>query len=106
MEFVDNTTLRHAVGLFAAKPEQRTALDVLRCCMCGELLSDTTGSDVFATGEQPFRQGSELRIRTGTGPDGGRALFAFTRQTEIEPRATPGSTCGPSIAVSAAELLG
>jgi SseB protein N-terminal domain len=80
-KLVDNMTVRRAVAQFAAQPGQRGALEVLRMCMYGELLLDITGSDAFTRG--PFAQGSRLQIRTGTGPDGGSALFAFTHNNEI-----------------------
>ncbi|MGV0788392.1 SseB family protein [Mycolicibacterium sp. XJ2] len=69
------------MGEFAAQPNQRTSLDVLRSCMYGELLFDITGSDEPQDGS--FGAGSELQFRGGTGPDGGRALYVFTRQEEI-----------------------
>lgn len=81
MELVDNVIVRRAVGEFAAHPDQRGALEVLRSCMYGELLFDLTGSDVPVDGS--FPRGSRIQIRGGTGPGGGRALFAFTRHEEI-----------------------
>ena len=81
MNLVDNVTVRRAVDGFAAQPGQRGVLEVLRSCMYGELLFDITGSD--APADASFRAGSQLQIRGGTGPGGGRALFAFTRQEEI-----------------------
>ena len=88
-KLVDNVTVRRAVGQFAAQPGQRGGLEVLRLCMYGELLLDITGSDAF-TGER-FAQGSRLQIRTGTGPDGGSALFAFTHNNEIARLYPPGT---------------
>ena len=41
---VDHEALRQAVGAFAAEPCQKRALEVLRLCMYGELLLDTTMS--------------------------------------------------------------
>ncbi|WP_422741966.1 SseB family protein [Mycobacterium sp. WMMD1722] len=81
MNPVDNDAVRRAVAAFAIRPEQSTALEVLRQCMFGELLLDVTGSDAPVGGS--FRKGGTLRINGGTGPDGGRALFAFSRQSEI-----------------------
>jgi hypothetical protein len=49
--------------------------------MSGALLFDITGSDAPTGGA--FPAGSRLQIRGGTGPGGGRALFAFTRNEEI-----------------------
>jgi hypothetical protein len=86
---VDNVTLRRVVGEFAAQPGQRRAHEVLRSCMYGDLLFDVTGSTAFADG--PFAAGSRLQIRGGTGPGGGRALFAFTRQEEIGRLYPPGT---------------
>lgn len=89
MEPLDNAIVRKAVASFAATPSQATALEVLRSCMFGDLLLDTTGSDVpTATG---FPVGSRLQIRRGTGPDGRGALFAFTRNEEIARLYPPGT---------------
>lgn len=89
MELVDNTVVRKAVASFAAQPNQATALEVLRSCMFGDLLLDTTGSDApTATG---FAPGARLQIRRGTGPDGKGALFAFTRNEEIARLYPPGT---------------
>lgn len=81
VRLVDNVAVRQAVSAFAAEPAQRSALEVLRSCMYGELLFDITGSDGAADGS--FAAGSRLQIRRGTGPGGGSALFAFTRNEEI-----------------------
>jgi hypothetical protein len=89
MELVDNVAIRRAVGEFAAQPGQRRLLDVLRSCMYGELLLDLTGSDKPVGGS--FSQGSRIQVRGGTGPDGGRALFAFTRQEEMARLYPPGT---------------
>lgn len=89
MELVDNAIVRRAVASFAAQPNQKAALEVLRSCMFGDLLLDTTGSDVpTAAG---FPPGSRLQIRRGTGPDGKGALFAFTRNEEIARLYPPGT---------------
>lgn len=88
---VDNVALRQAVAAFAAQPNQRGALEVLRLCMFGEVLFDITGSDAF-TGQTPFAAGSRLQIRGGTGPHGkGSALFAYTRHEEIARLHPPGA---------------
>lgn len=50
MDLVDNVTVRRVVGEFAAQPDQRRALEVLRSCMYGELLFDITGSDAPVDG--------------------------------------------------------
>ncbi|MCV7231603.1 SseB family protein [Mycobacterium branderi] len=89
MKLVDNSTVRRAVAQFAGAPCQKFALDVLRSCMYGELLFDITGSDAFGDGS--FRKGGQLQICGGTGPDGGRALFAFTRHEEIARRYPAGT---------------
>ncbi|MCV7347336.1 SseB family protein [Mycolicibacterium rhodesiae] len=89
MKLVDNTIVRAAVASFAAQPNQAAALEVLRSCMFGDLLLDTTGSDApTATG---FAPGARLQIRRGTGPDGKGALFAFTRNEEIARLHPPGT---------------
>ena len=103
MSLVDNVTVRRAVGQFAAQPEQRRAIEVLRSCMFGELLFDLTGSDTPVDGS--FPRGSRIQIRGGTGPDGGRALFAFTRQEEIS-RLYPPGTHTQSMVTPAAGALG
>jgi hypothetical protein len=86
---VDHETVRRAVGGFAAEPNLRTSLEVLRSCMYGELLFDITGSDPPVDGA--FPAGSRLQFRGGAGPDGGRALFAFTRIAEIAKLYPPGT---------------
>lgn len=99
---VDHAALRRAVAEFAAQPGQQRCFEVLRSCMYGELLFDITGSDAF-TGT-PFATGSELRIHGGTGPNGGKALFAFTRNEEIA-RMHPPGTATQSLAQPAAGAL-
>jgi hypothetical protein len=86
-KLVDNVTIRRAVDAFAAHPEQRRALEVLRLCMYGDLLFDITGSTAF----EPFAAGSRLQIRKGAGPNGGSALYAFTRNEEIARLYPPGT---------------
>ena len=104
MDLVDNTAVRRAVAAFAARPEQRTALEVLRQCMFGELLLDVTGSEAPEGGT--FAPGNRLQINGGTGPDGGRALFAFTRNEEIARQHPPGTRTQSMVtpAVGALEL--
>jgi hypothetical protein len=99
---VDNAAVRRAVGRFAAQPGQRGALDVLRECMYGDLLFDVTGSDAFTA--DVLAPGSRLQIRTGTGPDGGSALYAFTRNDEIG-RLYPPGTRTQSLVTSAVGAL-
>ncbi|KUH81414.1 MULTISPECIES: SseB family protein [unclassified Mycobacterium] len=103
MELVDNSTVRRAVGEFAAQPDQRRAIEVLRSCMYGELLFDLTGSDKQV--DNSFPRGSRIQIRGGTGPGGGRALFAFTRQEEIARLYPPGTEI-QSMVTPAAGALG
>ncbi|MGE2724413.1 SseB family protein [Mycolicibacterium pulveris] len=62
---------------------------LIRSCMYGELLFDLTGSDQPENGS--YSRGSQIQVRGGTGPDGGRALFAFTRQEETARLYPPGT---------------
>jgi hypothetical protein len=83
---VDNASLRAAVEAFATNPEQSTYLDVVRGCLQGQLLLDSTGSDrptVEPDGSYSFPAGATLQFAGGTGPDGKPALFAFTTQQQI-----------------------
>ena len=68
MELVDNAIVRKAVESSAAQPNQATLREVLRSCMFGDLLLDTTGLDA-AIGAT-FPAGSRLQPRRGTGSDG------------------------------------
>ncbi|OHT88962.1 SseB family protein [Mycobacteroides saopaulense] len=104
MDLVDHTGLRRAVTAFAAQPGEQQVYDVLRACMYGKLLLDTTGSDEPVAGPSPFPTGARLQIRGGTGPDGGRALFAYTRQEEIARHHPPG-TQTQSLVQSAPSVL-
>lgn len=84
MALVDNAPLRAAVAAFAAKSEQETYLEVVRSVFQGDLLLDSTGSTITTTEDgTSIAAGSTLAFHEGTGPDGGRALFAFTRQEEV-----------------------
>ncbi|OBH87225.1 hypothetical protein A5681_13780 [Mycobacterium scrofulaceum] len=89
VRLVDHVVLRRAVAAFAAQPNQRGALEVLRSCMYGEVLLDVTGSDALS--DKPFAAGSQLQIRGGTGPNGGSALFCYTRNEEIARLHPPGA---------------
>jgi hypothetical protein len=83
---VDNASLRAAVEAFATNPEQSTYLDVVRACLQGRVLLDSTGSDrptVEVDGSYSFPAGATLQFAGGTGPDGTPALFAFTSQEQI-----------------------
>lgn len=83
---VDNASLRAAVEAFATNPEQSSYLDVIRACLQGRMLLDSTGSDrptVEADGSYSFPAGATLQFAGGTGPDGKPALFAFTSLEQI-----------------------
>lgn len=81
---VDNVALRRAIAQFAEKGEQPKYLEVVRNLLQGELLFDTTGSDISMTEDgSSIAKGSTVTFREGAGPDGERALFAFTRQEEV-----------------------
>ncbi|MBV0916344.1 SseB family protein [Mycobacteroides chelonae] len=104
MELVDNANLRRAVGAFAAEPGRRRLYDVLRACMHGEVLFDITGSDPLVQGSNLSPSGTLLQIRGGTGPDGSRALFAYTRNEEVA-RHHPAGTHYQTLVQSAASAL-
>ena len=81
---VDNVPLRRAIAAFADSGEQSSYLEVVRNILHGELLFDTTGSEIAMTEDgSSLTQGSTFGFRSGTGPDGERALLAFTRQEEV-----------------------
>lgn len=102
MRLVDNVDVRRAVAAFAAQPEQGRAFEVLRQCMIGELLFDVTGSDAPENGT--FAAGSRLQFRGGTGPNGGRALFAFTRHEEVARLYPPGTRTQSMVTPAAGAL--
>lgn len=81
-DLVDNLALRAAVAAFQADSTQQTYWEVLRNTLQGDLLVDITGSTPPVDGV--LQKGAVLRFHEGTGPDGGRALFAFTRQEEAQ----------------------
>lgn len=84
VDLVDNVTLRAAVAEFAGKSEQSTYLEVIRALLQGDLLLDATGSKLAMSDDgSTIQKGSTFAFHEGTGPDGQRALFAFTRQQEI-----------------------
>lgn len=85
-----NEAVRAAVAAFAADPNERTSMDVLRSCLHGELLLDITGSDVTLVGGEPAEVGA-LEIRGVEAPDGGQALLAFTSAAEITRMHPPGT---------------
>ena len=95
-DLVDNLPLRTAVEAFAAESNQQTYWEVLRNTLQGDLLYDITGSTPPVDGV--LQKGAVLRFHEGTGPDGGRALFAFTRQEEAQKMHPdePASTLGQS----------
>ncbi|WP_309614986.1 SseB family protein [Salinibacterium sp.] len=83
-DLVDNVALRRAIAAFSESSEHPAYLEVVRNIMHGDLLFDTTGSALTMTEDgSSIAQGSTLAFREGTGPDGERALFAFTRQEEV-----------------------
>lgn len=83
-QLVDNVPLRAAVARFAADPNQATYWEVLRNTLQGDILLDLTGSSITMTEDgSSIAEGSTLAFQGGTGPDGGTALFAFTRQEEV-----------------------
>jgi len=100
-DLVDNLPLRTAVEAFAANSNQQTYWEVLRNTLQGDLLFDITGSTPPVDGV--LQKGAVLRFHEGTGPDGGRALFAFTRQEEAqkmhpdEPAATLGQNAASTL---------
>ena len=83
MALVDNIPLRYSVTAFAAESNQATYLDVVRNTLQGDLLLDSTGSTITMADESHIAAGSTFAFHEGTGPDGERALFAFTRQEEV-----------------------
>lgn len=102
-ELVDNDRVRRAVAAFAAEPKHETMLDVLRARLTGELLLDVTGSELDIS-DGRLHTGSKLRINQRVGPDGQRALLAFTSNDEIA-RIHPEGTRYQSIAQPAAAVL-
>lgn len=102
-DLVDNVPLRSAIVAFAAEPTQQTYWEVLRNTMQGDLLFDITGSTPPVDGV--LQKGALLHIHEGTGPDGGRALFAYTRQEEAQRMRSdePAATLGQP-AISALEF--
>lgn len=78
-------------------------MHVLRAALAGELLLDATGSDIEV---KDGRMQERLRIRIGStvGPDGKRALLAFTSNAEIA-RMHPEGTRVQSIAQPASAVL-
>ncbi len=83
-DLVDNAPLRYAIAQFAETSEQSAYLEVVRNILHGALLLDTTGSEIAMTEDgASIAAGSTFAFREGTGPDGERALFAFTRQAEV-----------------------
>lgn len=102
-ELVDNGRVRRAVAAFAADRSQETMIDMLRACLTGELLLDVTGSELDIS-DGRLHTGSKLRINQRVGPDGQRALLAFTSNAEIA-RIHPEGTQYQSIAQPAAAVL-
>lgn len=83
---VENATLRAAVVAFGAAPNDSTYIEVLRCCLQGQVLFDITGSTrpvVAEDGTANFAKGSVLKFASGAGADDQPAIFAFTSQAEV-----------------------
>ncbi|MCR8670577.1 SseB family protein [Agrococcus sp. HG114] len=102
-EPVHNVRVRRAIEAFAADPQRRTMLDVVRACLTGQLLLDVTGSELDIS-EGKLHTGSKLRISSNVGPDGKRALLAFTSNDEIA-RMHPAGARYQSIAQPAPAVL-
>lgn len=100
---VDNARLRHAIAAFAADPVEQRMVDVLRAALVGELLLDATRSE-FDLREGKPQAGSTIRLSSGVGPDGRRALLAFTSNAEIA-RMHPDGMQHQSLAQPAAVVL-
>lgn len=100
---VDNARLRHAIAAFVADPVEQRMVDVLRATLVGELLLDATRSE-FDLREGKPQTGSTIRLSSGVGPDGRRALLAFTNNDEIA-RMHPDGTQHQSLAQPAAAVL-
>lgn len=90
---IRNAAVRDAVAAFAATPNERTSMEVLRQCLQGELLLDITGSEVTLVAGEPAEvaEGSTLQIQTTVAPDGTPALLAFTSQSEMDRMHPPGT---------------
>ncbi|WP_306231441.1 SseB family protein [Agrococcus beijingensis] len=102
-ELVDNARVRRAVAAFAADPRQATMIDVLRACLSGDLLLDATGSEVDLK-DGKMQTGAMIRISHHVGPDGKRALLAFTSNAEVA-RMHPDGVRYQSIAQPAVAVL-
>ena len=102
-ERVDNVRVRAAIAAFAADPQRKAMLDVLRACLVGELLLDVTGSEIDLS-DGRLHAGSMLRISSDVGLDGKRALRAFTSNAEVA-RMHPEGARYQSIAQPASAVL-
>lgn len=102
-ELVDNARVRRAVAAFAADPKQATMIHVLRACLSGDLLLDATGSEVDVR-DGRMQTGAMIRISHHVGPDGKRALLAFTSNAEVA-RMHPDGARYQSIAQPAVAVL-
>lgn len=100
---VDNQSVRAAVAAFAERPAAETVVEVLRQCLQGELLLDITGSSIQGDAST-ITAGSTIRVNEVTGPDGNRALAAFTSNDELR-RAQPPGTDVLSLGQPAAGVL-
>lgn len=102
-QLVDNARLRRAVAAFAADPKPETVVHVLRAALAGELLLDATGSDMEVK-DGRLQERARIRISSRVGPDGKRALLAFTSNDEIA-RMHPEGTRVQSVAQPASAVL-
>lgn len=100
---VDNVRLRRAIAAFGADSNERTMIEVIRAALVGQLLLDATGSE-FDLREGKPQTGSTIRLSSSVGPDGRRAMLAFTCNDEIA-RMHPAGTQHQSIAQPAAGVF-
>lgn len=130
--FPTHDRARRALEALTREPEVPRVMELLRTLMTGELLLDVTGgavpagsearagsdarsgSDARAGSEAPGRAAStgtgalgeaaSLPVRTGLGPNGERALYAFTSAAELE-RARPDDAPWQAVAHPSATVL-
>ncbi|WP_083587303.1 SseB family protein [Agrococcus sp. Marseille-P2731] len=103
MDQVDNARLRRAITAFGADSSEQNMVEVIRAALVGELLLDATGSEFDLRGGSA-QSGSKIRIRSSVGPDGRRAMLAFTSNAEVA-RMHPEGTQHQSLARPAASVL-
>lgn len=78
-------------------------VEVIRAALVGELLLDATRSE-FDLREGKPQTGSTIRLSSSVGPDGRRALLAFTSNAEVA-RMHPAGTAFQSLAQPSAGVL-